>query len=85
VRCAVTLFFALALSGCGIVLGRDEPTDDQLAQFCGVSVGEFKKASAELKMAKPYDGREVGQCTLIKDDTGKVVTASIRQPPKAND
>jgi len=71
----------LAVGACDLL--HDRPSDEELAAFCGVALPEFKVARSEIKKAKPYQARDIGKCSLIRDDTGKVVVTSVQWPPKA--
>lgn len=75
-------FIMISLGGCSDfyhdVFG---PSDQQVAQFCGVSVPQLKQARLRVKKMESYKGASVGKCFLIKDDGGEVIATSITETP----
>jgi hypothetical protein len=53
----------VSLSACG-------PSDEQVAQQCGVSVADLKQTKSAVSSMQPYQGAELGKCSVIKDDSG---------------
>jgi hypothetical protein len=63
VRVAGAIFLLVTLCGCG-------PSDEQLAQQCGVSVTDLKRTKSAVNAMQPYAGAELGKCSVFKDDSG---------------
>ena len=75
---------ALTVGGCSdLYWALFGPSEDELAQQCGVSKTELTRVRSEVKKGRPYGGRELGNCSLIKDDSGYVAVVSLEEPPAA--
>jgi hypothetical protein len=82
-RAAFLLSLLLALGGCSdLYFALFGPSDEELAQQCVVSTSELKEVRARVKQMEPYKGADLGECSLIKDDTGHVAVVSIEEPPR---
>lgn len=75
---------SLSLAGCSdLYFALFGPSDEQLAQQCGVSTSELKQARSRVKGMEAYKGADLGRCSLIKDDSGYVAVVSVSEPPPA--
>ena len=83
-RAVALIFVAILLGGCTDLYDYFfSPSDEDVARHCGVNAAQLKQMKTVVRKLEPYDGRKVGICTLIKDDTGVVMVGSIEKPPES--
>ncbi|GLR46894.1 hypothetical protein [Sphingomonas astaxanthinifaciens] len=84
----LALLALLSLGACDdleqVIASFRTPSNEEIAQGCGVTVDQFQKAKAEALRKKPYDGVDFGRCSALKNEAGSGVTIiSMQLPPEA--
>lgn len=62
-------FAAVCLAGCDDVLDHlIPPSDETIARECKAKIEDLQKAKREMRAAKPYSARDVGECTIMRKE-----------------